>query len=99
MACGRPVIAVAHGGPPEAIVDGQTGFLVPARDVEATTAALDRVLGDPLLRRRLGEQARRHVEGYFGTDAFAARVLAAFERTIEHAPEGLASVERSRSRQ
>ena len=97
MACGRPVIAVDQGGPPEAIVDGETGFLVPARDVDATTAALDRVLGDPLLRKRLGEQARRHVGSYFGTDAFAARVLAAFERTIERASERLAAVERSRA--
>jgi len=93
MACGCPVIAADNGGPPEAIVDGETGFLVPARDVEATTAALDRVLGDAPLRRRLGEQARRHVEGYFGTEQYIGRVLTAYEHTIERSRERLATLQ------
>ena len=107
MACGRPVIAADNGGTPEAVLDGQTGFLVPTGDVEATAAALDRVLGDAQLRRRLGEQARGHVESYFGTDQYIGRILAAYERTTERAREKLAelgarekllALERARSR-
>ena len=94
MACGCPVIAADNGGPPEAIVDGETGFLVPARDVEATTAALDRVLGDAQLRRRLGEQARRHVESYFGLEQYIGRVLTAYEHTIDRSRGRLATLEK-----
>jgi glycosyltransferase involved in cell wall biosynthesis len=83
MACGCPVVAADNGGTPEAVVDGATGFLVPAKDVGATAAALDRVLGDSGLRARLGEQGRRRVEGHFGAEQYIGRVLTAYERTIE----------------
>jgi glycosyltransferase involved in cell wall biosynthesis len=61
---GLPVIAHAIGGVPEAVVDGETGLLVAPGDNAALTAAFARLLGDPDLRRRLGEagrvRARRH---------------------------------------
>ena len=91
MACGCPVIAADNGGTPEAVLDEQSGFLVPAGDVEATAAALDRVLGDAPLRRRLGEQGRRHVEGYFGTEQYIGRVLTAYEHTIDRSRGRLAT--------
>jgi glycogen synthase len=94
MACGCPVIAADNGGTPEAVLDGQTGFLVPADDAEATAAALDRVLGDAQLRRRLGEQARRHVESYFGLEQYIGRVLTAYERTIDRSRGRLAALEK-----
>jgi glycosyltransferase involved in cell wall biosynthesis len=83
MACGCPVVTGDSPGAAEAVVQGETGFLVPGGDLEATVSALDRVLGDAQLRARLGEQARRHVEGYFGEEQYIARVLAAYERTRE----------------
>ena len=82
MACGLPVVAAANGGTLESVVDGETGYLVPAGDVEATAAALDRILGDPTVRRDLGEAARRHVEGYFGNDQYVERLLPVLERTV-----------------
>jgi len=82
MACGCPVVASRTGGGPEAVADGETGLLVPPDDVEATADALDRILGDGALRRRLGRAARRRVEEYFAVDKYIGRVLAAYEKTI-----------------
>jgi glycogen(starch) synthase len=97
MACGCPVVAADNGGTRESVVHGETGYLVPAGDVDATAAALDRVLGDPELRGRLGEQARRRIEGYFGAEHYVQRVLASFERAIERSRERRAALEQAAS--
>ncbi|MEX0673512.1 MAG: glycosyltransferase, partial [Gaiellaceae bacterium] len=54
MAHGRAVVATSVGGLADAIVDGETGLLVPPRDPAALRAALVRLLEDPGLRRRQG---------------------------------------------
>jgi glycosyltransferase involved in cell wall biosynthesis len=59
MACGAPVVAAdCDFGPREQIVHGQSGWLVPPGDAGALTGALDAVLGDEALARRLGEAGR-----------------------------------------
>ena len=58
MAHGRPVVATRVGGLADAIVDGETGLLVPPGDVAALRDAIVRLLEDLALRRRLGEAAR-----------------------------------------
>ena len=58
MAYGRPVVATAVGGLPDAVEDGRTGLLVPPRDPDALRAALERLLADPDLRCALGGCAR-----------------------------------------
>jgi glycosyltransferase involved in cell wall biosynthesis len=61
MAHGRPVVATAVGGIPELVEDGVTGLLVEPGDVAGLRGALERLLADPVLRRRLGREARRRV--------------------------------------
>jgi glycosyltransferase involved in cell wall biosynthesis len=75
MAAGRPVVATSVGGTPEAVVDGETGLLVPPGDIEALAHAIDALLGDPELARRLGEAGGRRVRERFDADAAAQRVL------------------------
>jgi len=58
-ACGVPQVAGRSGGSHEAVVDGETGFVVPPRDVGAVRGALDRLLSDDALRHRLGDASRR----------------------------------------
>ena len=53
-----PVIATPVAGVSELVRDGETGLLVPPGDIDSLTAALDRLLGDPELCRRLGEAGR-----------------------------------------
>ena len=73
MACGRPVVASATGGLPEVVIDGETGLLVPAGDVDALRDALRALLSDPVLRRRLGEAARRRAR-LFTASAITTRI-------------------------
>jgi glycosyltransferase involved in cell wall biosynthesis len=82
MAYGRPVVATAVGGLAEAVVDGQTGLVVPERDPAALRAALERLLGDAELRARLGAAARVRAHECFGVDAATRATIAVYERAI-----------------
>jgi glycosyltransferase involved in cell wall biosynthesis len=75
MAQARPVVATAVGGTPELVADGETGVLVPPRDVDALVRALDELLADPERGRRLGNAGRQRVTAEFDADAAAERVL------------------------
>jgi L-malate glycosyltransferase len=73
MAAARPVVATAVGAATDLIRDGEEGLLVPPGDAAALTAALGRVLGEPVLARRLGESARRRVRERHGRAAMRWR--------------------------
>jgi glycosyltransferase involved in cell wall biosynthesis len=70
---GTPVIGALAGGVPAVIDDGTDGLLVPFGDVAALAAAIERVLGDPALARRLGASGRAKVLRKFTWDAAYAR--------------------------
>jgi len=59
MACGLPVVATAVGGIPEVVVDGLTGYLVPAGDVDRLAGRVAAILDLAELGQRLGSEARR----------------------------------------
>jgi colanic acid/amylovoran biosynthesis glycosyltransferase len=61
-ACGIPVIATMHGGLPDIVDDGSTGFLVPERDVARLSERVGRLIADPALRRRMGAAGRLKME-------------------------------------
>jgi glycosyltransferase involved in cell wall biosynthesis len=82
MAHGRPVVAGAVGGLLDMVVDGETGLLVPPGDVRALRAALQRLLADPELRRRLGASARAHITALCGWDAVTDRTIAVYEEAL-----------------
>jgi glycosyltransferase involved in cell wall biosynthesis len=65
MAAGLPVIATNVGGNPEIVQDGKTGFLVPARDPNALSEAMGRVLGSPELGVQLGKAGYERVARNF----------------------------------
>jgi glycosyltransferase involved in cell wall biosynthesis len=83
MAHARPVVATSVGGLRDLVVDGETGLVVPPRDAPALREALERLLGDRELRRRLGaggrERARLHFSWHTVTDA----TLAAYAEAAE----------------
>jgi glycosyltransferase involved in cell wall biosynthesis len=64
-ASGLPVVATDHGGIAEAVIDGQTGFIVPERAVEPLAVRLSEVLASAELRRRLGAEGRALAEQKF----------------------------------
>lgn len=61
-ACGTPAIAADNSALRESVRHGETGFLVPTGDVEATAAAFCRIVSDVSLRERLGARAREFAE-------------------------------------
>ena len=82
MAYGRPVVAGAVGGLLDLVADGETGLLVPPRDVPALRGALERLIGDRELRRRMGEAARERVRSRFAWPAVTDATLAAYEEAL-----------------
>jgi phosphatidylinositol alpha-1,6-mannosyltransferase len=60
---GLPAIGTQLGGIPDAVVDGETGLLVPTDDPQALATAIARFVEQPDLRRRMGAAARRYAEG------------------------------------
>jgi glycosyltransferase involved in cell wall biosynthesis len=69
MAAGRPVVATNVGGASEAIVEGQTGYLVSAGDDEAMAARIVSLIQDPDGARRMGLNGRQLVENKFSCEA------------------------------
>jgi phosphatidylinositol alpha-1,6-mannosyltransferase len=78
-ACGTPVVGARAGGVPDAIVDGETGLLVPPDDATALARACIGLLRDPDAAARMGERARARVVDACTWDHAAARMLAVME--------------------
>ncbi len=79
MAYGRPVVATAVGGLVDAVEDGETGLLVPAGDVAALRAAIERLLDDADLRHRLGANAGASARRRFSFESAAGKMLEVYE--------------------
>ena len=71
MARGKPVIGGAHGGAPEVIEDGATGYLVPHSDAAQLATSIETLLADPALAQRMGERGKLRVERDFRFNMFA----------------------------
>lgn len=86
MACARPVIAVAFGGPAE-IVDDSVGRAVPPTGPEEVSEALAHALRDivhnPQAWRRRGEEGRRRAERYYGWNSKIDQALAWYEQILK----------------
>ena len=83
MASGLPVVASAISGIPLAVVDGETGRLVPERDPVALAAALSALLADPGRRRAMGAAGRARAVERLTWEAVAARYRDGYASAIE----------------
>lgn len=83
MAAGKPVVTTAVGGNAEAILEGQTGFLVPPSDPQALAAAVVRLLGDKDLAREMGRRGRRRVEHEFTLARMVQQTEAVYETLLQ----------------
>ena len=82
MAHGRPIVATSVGGLADAVEDGVTGLLVPPRESLAIRSALERVLDDPALGRRLGAAARAAAVERFSWAHATQATLAAYRDAL-----------------
>ncbi|MEV6618627.1 glycosyltransferase family 4 protein [Streptomyces sp. NPDC051051] len=73
-ATGLPVVAGDSGGAPDAVLDGETGWVVRGASPEDTADRVAALLADPELRRRMGERGRRWVEEKWRWDLLAERL-------------------------
>jgi glycosyltransferase involved in cell wall biosynthesis len=88
MAAGRPVIATAIGGTDEAVIQCQTGLLIPPADSAALASAITVVLNDPALARRLGEAGRARVRRNFAAEIMVRRVTDIYGELLGPAEAG-----------
>jgi glycosyltransferase involved in cell wall biosynthesis len=81
-ACGRPVVTTDVPGCRDAVVPGQTGLLVPAKDTVALRDAIRTLLDDPQARSRMGLAGRHLAETAFNVDHVVARHLEIYDRKL-----------------
>jgi glycosyltransferase involved in cell wall biosynthesis len=82
MAYGRPVVATAVGGLLDAVEEGVTGRLVPAGDRTALRAAVEELLADEALRRRLGAGGREAARSRFSWEAATEATIRAYRDAL-----------------
>jgi len=88
MAAGLPVIATKVGGNPEAVIDGETGLIVPARDATALATAIASLAADPAQRLSMGAAGKKRVQQLFSLQA----CVDSYERIYGDLLHGLANV-------
>lgn len=88
MACGAAVVASRVSGIPEAVIDGETGMLVGRQDVEGLARALEMLLADEAMARRLGRNARDKIVNEFSHEVVIPQIASLLKEV---------SAERSRS--
>jgi glycosyltransferase involved in cell wall biosynthesis len=86
MSCGRPVVASAVNGTPEAVLHEITGLLIPPNEPAALAAAVVRLLGAPHLARRMGNAGRIRVEEHFSLDKAAAAIQRLYTELLDGGP-------------
>jgi glycosyltransferase involved in cell wall biosynthesis len=82
MASGLPLVASSVGEVPTVVVDGVTGLLVPAEDVERLAAAILELLRDGAKRERFGAAARKLIEEEYSAERMTADYLRVYDEAI-----------------
>ncbi len=79
MAAGKPVVSTCHGGSPEAVLDGETGYIVNPFDTAQFADRLERLLLDNDLRHRMGQAGRQRVEHMFSLGGQVGKMVGIYK--------------------
>ena len=82
LAAGVPLVTSNTGGQPEIISEGIDGLLVPPNDPKALAEAIQRLVDDPDLRKKMGEAAREKFLNRFTYDKFYQRVMSVYDEAL-----------------
>ncbi|MBB5342498.1 glycosyltransferase family 4 protein [Tunturibacter empetritectus] len=82
MASSLPIVATAVGAVPTIVLNGSTGVLVPAEDVEALASEIAKLLINPAQRQQLGAAAKKLIEEEFSAQRMTADYLHVYEQAI-----------------
>jgi glycosyltransferase involved in cell wall biosynthesis len=83
MACGKPVIATNVGGNAEAVLDGQSGIIIPRRSPDAIAHAAKDLLRSPELRLSMGNLGRKRIEEQFSVKRMVAAHHELYSKLLE----------------
>lgn len=81
-AAGVPVVGFDAGGLREAVIDGETGLLVPTEDVEELRKAIMTLLAHPDVRERMGAAGKERMQNEFSIDTMVAQHIALYESVV-----------------
>jgi D-inositol-3-phosphate glycosyltransferase len=85
MACARPVIGADVGGIKSTVIDGETGFLVPARDPQAVARRLAVLHDNPAMARVMGDRGLRRAYRHFTWRTVAEQAVAIYTAALADA--------------
>ena len=85
QSCGVPVVASRVGGLVEAVIDGETGILVPPQEHLPLADALAKVLFNKELAQRFANNGRRRMITHFTVDAMVEGTLEVYRKALDHA--------------
>ena len=83
MAARRPVVVYDWGALPELVIDGETGFVVPFRNIDAVADRIAELCDDRARMRAMGEAGRERARALFGKDHYAERLRRVYARVLE----------------
>lgn len=79
---GKPVVSFDLDGASEVVLNGETGYLVPPKDVDTLSNRLLQLLANPALRKSMGEQGRALCEKQFRHQFMTARIRELYSRLL-----------------
>ena len=84
MYAGLPVVATGVGGVREAVIEGQTGYIVPSGDHEAMARRITQVLADDESARLMGARGQGLVTGKFSSEYHLRNTLELYAELLNH---------------
>jgi glycosyltransferase involved in cell wall biosynthesis len=82
LAVGLPLVSTTTGSIPDVVTNGESGFLVAPRDVDALADRIGRLLNDPPLRKEMGRLGRQRVEHSYSIDRMVDELERVYRRVI-----------------
>jgi glycosyltransferase involved in cell wall biosynthesis len=82
MALAKPVVSTRIAGPADIVVDGKTGFLVPAGDIRTMANKIIYLLEHPDIARRMGEEGRKRAEELFDIKKQVKKIEALYQEVL-----------------
>ena len=83
---GMPVISTLHGGIPELVEDGKSGFLVPERDANAIAQKLNYLIAHPEVWAEMGKAGRSRVEEKYDINKLNDELVEVYQKVANSAP-------------
>lgn len=81
--CGRTIVTTDVSGCREVVRHGDNGLLVPVRTVEPLASALQQLIADPALRRKMGDRSRERALSEFSADDVLRQTLAVYQELLK----------------